>query len=87
MTQETDVEQLQQRDYANIKVKKVLLYIPYQAYVILPVYCEHSCGENSQDASLLRFLVDMRGVDVDDRQVKYRRPTFQSVIYYSAISS
>lgn len=39
--QETDVEQLQQRDYLNIK-----------------------------DASLLRFLVDMRGVDVDDRQLR-----------------
>lgn len=24
-----------------------------------------------QDASLLRFFVDMRGADVDDRQVEY----------------
>ncbi|KDP42786.1 hypothetical protein JCGZ_00485 [Jatropha curcas] len=39
--QETDVEKLQQRDYANIK-----------------------------DASLLRFLVDMRGADVDGRQLR-----------------
>lgn len=39
--QETDVEKLQQRDYANLK-----------------------------DASLLRFLVDMRGADVDDRQLR-----------------
>ncbi|KAK9678336.1 hypothetical protein RND81_11G204700 [Saponaria officinalis] len=39
--QETDVEKLQQRDYANLK-----------------------------DASLLRFFVDMRGVDVDDRQLR-----------------
>lgn len=29
-----------------------------------------------QDASLLRFLVDMRGADVDDRQVKYLQPFF-----------
>lgn len=40
LSQEADVEKLQQRDYSNIK-----------------------------DASLLRFLVDMRGVDADDRQV------------------
>ncbi|OVA08198.1 Cytochrome P450 [Macleaya cordata] len=39
--QETDVDKLQQRDYANLK-----------------------------DASLLRFLVDMRGADVDDRQLR-----------------
>lgn len=39
--QETDVEKLQQRDYANLK-----------------------------DASLLRFFVDMRGADVDDRQLR-----------------
>lgn len=29
-------------------------------------------GLNLQDASLLRFLVDMRGADVDDRQVSSR---------------
>ncbi|KAL3502381.1 hypothetical protein ACH5RR_036830 [Cinchona calisaya] len=39
--QETDLEQLQKRDYLNVK-----------------------------DASLLRFLVDMRGADVDDRQLR-----------------
>ncbi|XP_065854016.1 cytochrome P450 97B2, chloroplastic-like [Euphorbia lathyris] len=39
--QETDVEKLQERDYANLK-----------------------------DASLLRFLVDMRGADVDDSQLR-----------------
>ncbi|CAI9115356.1 OLC1v1016243C1 [Oldenlandia corymbosa var. corymbosa] len=39
--EEADVEQLQKRDYSNLK-----------------------------DASLLRFLVDMRGADVDDRQLR-----------------
>lgn len=38
-----------------------------------------------QDASLLRFLVDMRGVDADDRQVKSSRSLFDSMKKQHAI--
>ncbi|CAH8356958.1 unnamed protein product [Eruca vesicaria subsp. sativa] len=41
VVKETDVENLQQHDYSNLK-----------------------------DASLIQFLVDMRGVDIDDRQAR-----------------
>ena len=33
-----------------------------------------------QDASLLRFLVDMRGADVDERQVNISPSIFQNKI-------
>lgn len=40
--------------------------------------------EYLQDASLLRFLVDMRGADVDDRQVNFNSDIFSFLLFHFA---
>ena len=74
--QEEDIEALQQRDYSKVKVCVYFLFLCLSIYILKNVKEPSPLHFLLQDASLLRFMVDMRGEDADDRQVLFLHPLF-----------